>query len=119
MNDKNTTLQQLKNLSEQFVKERDWQQFHSPKNASMGLMSEAGELMDFFLWCTTQESYQILEQKREDIEQELADIFMWVLLFAWENKIDLATTFTKKLELTKAKYPVDKCKGSPKKYNEY
>lgn len=119
MNDKTTTLQQLKDISEQFVKERDWQQFHSPKNASMGLMSEAAELMDHFLWCTTEQSYTILEEKREAIEQEVADVLTWVLLFSWENKIDLATAFAKKLEHTKAKYPVEKCKGSPKKYNEY
>lgn len=119
MNDKTVTLQQLKTLAEEFVKERDWQQFHSPKNASMGLMSEAAELMDHFLWCTTEQSYALLEEKREPIEQEVADVLMWVLLFSAENNIDLATAFTKKLALTKAKYPVEKCKGSPKKYTEY
>lgn len=119
MDDTITTLQKLKDISEQFVKERDWQQFHSPKNAAMALMSEAAELMDHFLWCTTEQSHAQLEEKRELIEQELADIFTWVLLFSWENNIDLTKAFLNKLELTKAKYPVEKCKGSPKKYTEY
>lgn len=118
-NDKNYTIQQLKDLTEQMVKERDWQQFHSPKNASMGLMSEAGELMDHFLWCTTEESYQRLEENRDLVEQELADVMTWVLLFSWENNIDLAQAVINKLEITKKKYPVEKCKGSPKKYTEY
>lgn len=119
MNDKLTTIVQLKAVIDAFLKERDWYQFHSPKTDAMGIATEAAELMELFLYTQNRnDEQQVMAEKREQVEDELADIFSWILIFAQLNDIDVARAFEKKLEKTKAKYPVEKCKGSAKKYTE-
>lgn len=113
------TVQELKNLVETFVKERDWQQFHSPKNLAMALAIEAAELMEPFRFATEKESEQIMEEKREEIAFELADILIAALDFCALNNIDLSDSIMKKLVLNAKKYPIEKAKGNNKKYTYY
>lgn len=118
MQDNNTTIAQLKEKAAQFVQERDWAQFHNPKNLSINISCEAAELMELFVWTPEQESAKLLETKRTDIEHEVADIFFSLLEFCNHTNIDLVAAFERKFELIKAKYPVDKAKSSSKKYTE-
>lgn len=119
MADKNTTLQELKEVVKAFSKEREWDQFHSPKNMSMDITGEAAELMEIFQWCTTEESYQRAEEKREAVEDEVSDILHGLLLFCDQTGIDLSEAFHKKMEKNKKKYPAERCKGKSDKYTEY
>ena len=111
MDDK-TTVQDLKTVVEDFVEERDWAQFHSPKNLSMALAVEASELMDLFKWKTVEEAQEEMKDKLlEDATDELADIMIYSIAFANRNGIDIAKAVTSKTEKNKAKYPADKFKG--------
>ncbi len=111
MDDK-TTVQDLKTVVEDFVEERDWAQFHSPKNLSMALAVEASELMDLFKWKTVEEAQEEMKGKLlEDATDELADIMIYAIAFANRNGIDIAKAVTSKTEKNKAKYPADKFKG--------
>jgi dCTP diphosphatase len=103
-----------------FDVDRDWAQFHSLKNLSMNIATEAAELMEHFLWLTTQESDALIndEQKKVLIEQELADVFIGVVQFAQKAHIDLSVAFFNKMSIIENKYPVEKSKGSNKKYTE-
>lgn len=119
MSDKTTTLATLKALQDAFLKERDWHQFHNPKRDSMGISIEAAELMELFLFADPKkDGDQIVAEKRERIEEEIADVFMWVLCFANTTGIDLSEAFHKKMAKNAQKYPVEKCKGKSNKYNE-
>lgn len=113
MNDSTTTLATLKAQVEAFVKEREWDQFHTPKNISMALSVEAAELMELFLYQDT-----LNPEKKQAAAHELIDILWWVLSFANKNDIDIATAFAEKIKLNAAKYPVEKAKGVAKKYTE-
>ena len=110
--DNMTTVQDLKTVVEDFVEERDWAQFHSPKNLSMALAIEASELMDLFKWKTVEEAQEEMKDKLlEDATDELADIMIYAIAFANRNGIDIAKAVTSKTEKNKAKYPADKFKG--------
>ncbi len=110
--DDTTTVQDLKTVVEDFVEERDWAQFHSPKNLSMALAVEASELMDLFKWKTVEEAQEEMKDKLlEDAADELADIMIYAIAFANRNGIDIAKAVTSKTEKNKAKYPADKFKG--------
>jgi dCTP diphosphatase len=115
--DSHATLESLKQKIKQFVDERDWAQFHSPKNLSMLLSVEAAELMEIFLWSMT-DSEKRLEQKRIEVEHELADIAFSLLNFCARYNIDLSTALERKLVLNAQKYPIEKSKGKALKYNE-
>ena len=110
--DNTTTVQGLKTVVEDFVEERHWAQFHSPKNLSMALAIEASELMDLFKWKTVEEAQEEMKDKLlEDATDELADIMIYSIAFANRNGIDIAKAVTSKTEKNKAKYPADKFKG--------
>ena len=110
--DNTTTIQDLKTVVEDFVEERDWAQFHSPKNLSMALAIEASELMDLFKWKTVEEAQEEMKDKLlEDATDELADIMIYSIAFANRNGIDIAKAVISKTEKNKAKYPADKFKG--------
>lgn len=119
MADKTTTLQELKDLAENFSKERDWDQFHSPKNISMDITIEAAELAEIFLWSGSKTSFERAKEKNQEVQDEVGDILHALLIFCNQTGIDLVEAFKQKLEKTKKKYPVDKCKGKSKKYTEY
>jgi dCTP diphosphatase len=119
MNDSITTIQELKEKFKKLVDDRDWAQFHSPKNIVMDIAIESAELMEKFLWYDCQESYQIAQSHiKEDIADEVADIFTSLLNFCEVTNIDLATATINKMKKIEAKYPIEKAKGQRKKYTE-
>lgn len=102
----------------EFRDERDWQQFHNPKDLSMSIVLEASELMEHFQWKNPDEVVTVSEDRKEEIGEEMADVFNYLLLLAHELEIDLIDVTARKLEKTREKYPVDKAKGTHKKYTE-
>ena len=120
MTDKETTIAEIKAKVLAFADERDWQQFHSPKNLSMALAAESGELMEHFLWTRSGDEKKLLADpaKRQKIAEELADILIYGIEFANMTNIDLAAAIEAKMQRNAEKYPVEKAKGSSLKYNE-
>lgn len=116
--DNTTTIHALKAAVQKIMDERDWAQFHSPKNMSMDIAAEAAELMELFLWCDTDSSKLVLEEKRQQVENEVADIFMALLRLSQLYNIDLSKAVEHKLVDLARKYPVEKTKGIAKKYTE-
>lgn len=120
MTDAATTIGEIRERVLAFARERDWEQFHSPKNLSMALAAETGELMEHFLWTESKDSAATLAdpKKRAKIEDELADVVIYALEFANIGGIDLAKAIEAKLAQNAAKYPVEKAKGRSDKYTE-
>jgi dCTP diphosphatase len=118
--DSSTTVAEIKTRVLAFARERDWEQFHAPKNLSMALAAEAGELMEHFLWATPEASRTIATDaaKRKKIEEELADVVIYALEFANMTGIDVAAAIETKMAANAAKYPVEKAKGRSDKYTE-
>ena len=102
-----------------FVAERDWAQFHTPKNLAMAMIVEAAELVEQFQWDTPLESQQLSQQKREAVSHELADTFVYLLRIAEVLEIDLIQATNEKIAHNALKYPIEKAKGSNAKYTEY
>ena len=113
------SLQDLRIRINAFVTERDWAQFHTPKNLAMAMIVEAAELVEQFQWDTPQESQQLSAEKREAVSHELADTFVYLLRLAEVLKIDLIDATNEKIKLNVLKYPVEKAKGSNAKYTQY
>jgi NTP pyrophosphatase (non-canonical NTP hydrolase) len=114
MNQISALLERIKS----FADERDWQQFHSPKNISMALSVEASELLEHFQWMTEEESRNVSAEKKSQIADETADVFLYLLRICEQMDIDLLTVANKKIDKNALKYPVDKAKGNSKKYTE-
>ncbi len=120
MTDPTTTLADLKTRVLAFARERDWEQFHAPKNLSMALAAEAGELMEHFLWTTPEQSAAVVQDpaKRRKIEDELADVVIYALEFANIAGMDVAAAIERKMADNAKKYPVEKSRGRSDKYTE-
>jgi dCTP diphosphatase len=120
MRDDQTTVAELRERVMAFARERDWVQFHSPKNLSMALAAEAGELMEHFLWSESASSAAVVAdpKKRQKIADELADVVIYALEFANISQLDVATAIEAKLAQNAAKYPVEKARGRADKYTE-
>lgn len=120
MQDKTATVAELRERVMVFAREREWEQFHSPKNLSMALAAEAGELMEHFLWTDSPGSAETARsaKKRPEIEDEIADVVIYALEFANVCGIDLAAAIEAKLAKNAAKYPVEKARGNARKYTE-
>ena len=118
--DSSTTLADLKTRVLAFARERDWEQFHAPKNLSMALAAEAGELMEHFLWTTPEQSAAVAKDpaKRRKIEDELADVVIYALEFANITGMDVAAAIERKMADNAKKYPVEKSRGRSDKYTE-
>jgi dCTP diphosphatase len=118
--DAEALVEELKQKVLAFARERDWEQFHNPKNLAMALAAEAGELMENFLWMDAAESRRAAAEprRREAIEHEIADIVIYALQFANQTGIDLATAIAAKMEVNARKYPVDKARGRSEKYTD-
>ncbi|MDP3072839.1 MAG: nucleotide pyrophosphohydrolase [Opitutaceae bacterium] len=118
--DSATTVADLKARVLAFVRERDWEQFHNPKNLSMALAAETGELMEHFLWATPAQSVAIAADpaKRAKIADELADVVIYALGFANVTGLDLTAAIDAKMAANAKKYPVEKAKGRSEKYTE-
>lgn len=118
--DNKANIENLKTLVKKFCDDRDWEQFHTPKNLAIGISTEANELLSLFRF-KSKEDMELMfknETKREDIEYETADIFFFLLRFAQMNNIDLSEVLKKKIEKDNKKYSIEKFKGSNKKYSE-
>lgn len=120
MTDTKTTVAELRERVMAFAREREWEQFHSPKNLSMALAAEAGELMEPFLWAESSVSLAVVNdpKKRPAIEAELADVVVYALEFANICGIDLAAAIETKMAANAKKYPIEKAKGNSAKYTE-
>ena len=112
-------LDELRERLRAFVAERDWDQFHSPKNLAMALIAEAAELVEHFQWLTEPESHHLPPDKRQEVADELADVLVYLVRIADKLDIDLLAAVAGKLERNAAKYPAAKVRGSAKKYTEY
>jgi dCTP diphosphatase len=112
-------LDQLTQRLRAFVAERDWQQYHSPKNLSMALIAEAAELVEHFQWLTEEQSASLPPEKLAEVELELADIQIYLVELADKLQLELKAAVDKKLAINAQKYPAEKVRGSAKKYNEY
>lgn len=113
------SLQDLRLRLQAFVDERDWQQFHSPKNLAMAMIVEAAELVEHFQWMTEQQSRELAPEKKELVAQEIADTFVYLLRIAEVLGIDIIDAASRKLEMNAKKYPAEKARGSNAKYTEY
>jgi dCTP diphosphatase len=120
LSDSNTTIASIKQRVLAFAREREWEQFHSPKNLSMALAAEAGELMEHFLWATPEQSHAVARDpaKRTKIADEVADVVIYALEFANATGLDLAAAIETKMAANAQKYPVEKARGRADKYTE-
>jgi len=112
-------LETLKLAMRKFAEERDWEQFHSPKNLSMALAGETTELLDCFRWLTEEASYELDEKQQQAVREELADVLLFTVRLADKLNIDLFDAAEKKIVKNAERYPADKVKGSAKKYDQY
>jgi len=119
--DNTTTFEELKLKVKNFSEDRDWDQFHSPKELAIGAITESAELLEFFRFKSDEEMKFILEdpRKRSEIGEELADIMFFLLRFSQMYGFDLSSEIAKKIDKNEHRLPVEKSKGSNKKYNEY
>jgi dCTP diphosphatase len=108
----------LRQKLREFAAERDWAQFHSPKNLAIAVSVEAGELLEHFQWLTPEESERLSDSQLAKVRLELADVFLYLISLSDKLGVDLLAAAFEKLELNAKKYPVELSKGSAKKYTE-
>ena len=101
----------------QFREERDWSQFHTIKDLCLGLGVEVSELQEIFLWKTDKEMADLIASNKTEIENELADIFIFLSYLCYDLDVNIENAVKNKLQINEMKYPIDKFKGSNKKYN--
>jgi NTP pyrophosphatase (non-canonical NTP hydrolase) len=119
MSKENLNLDIIKEKLKQFSKERDWEQYHSPKNLAMALSVEVAELVEIFQWSNDGGIKEVEnEQTRKEIEEEIADIFNYLMKFVDLMDIDLEKISLEKIQKNDEKYPVEKSKGNSEKYNK-
>lgn len=107
-----TETQEIMQALLKFRNERDWEQFHNPKDLALAINVEAGELLELFLWKNHNEA------NKEKVKEELADVFAYAFLLAEKYNLDVKDIILEKIKKNGEKYPVDKSKGNAKKYNE-
>ena len=112
-------LNELQGRLRHFADERDWAQFHSPKNLSMALSVEVAEIAEHFQWLTEQQSRDLSQDKKLEVSQELADTLIYLVRLADQLDIDLLDATEKKLLVNEKRYPADRVRGNSKKYSEY
>ena len=112
-------LDDIKLAIRQFAAERDWQQYHSPKNLSMALSVEVAELLEHFQWLKEAESYTPAPETLEKIVDEIADVQVYLVRLADQLNIDILAAVEQKMTKNRAKYPADLVRGSAKKYSDY
>lgn len=109
----------LRDTLRKFVAERDWDQFHSPKNLAMALSVEAAELLEHFQWLTEAESGRLPPGKRAQVRDEMADVLVYLVRLADKLEVDLLEAAAEKIAKNALKYPADRVRGSMKKYTDY
>jgi dCTP diphosphatase len=113
------SLAELQRAIDAFVTERDWAQFHAPKNLAMGVAIEAAEIMEHFLWCTDEESHALTAAKRAEVANEIGDVFIYLLELGHVLGIDVIEAARDKLVINREKYPVEKARGRATKYSDF
>ena len=103
-------------IIKEFIKQRDWEQFHDPKNLAISLNLESSEVLELFQWTKDNE---INKNKVTNLKDELADVYYWLLLLADHYDIDIDEALEEKIKKNEKKYPIDKSKGSSEKYSEF
>jgi NTP pyrophosphatase (non-canonical NTP hydrolase) len=112
------TIEALRTRLRVFVAERDWDQFHNPKNLAMALVAEAGELVEHFQWLTPAQADHLPPETRVEVEHEIADVLIFLVELADRLGVDPLAAAERKLALNEKKYPVEKARGSAKKYDK-
>ncbi|HEX9672332.1 MAG TPA: nucleotide pyrophosphohydrolase [Burkholderiales bacterium] len=112
------SLESLRARLAEFAAERDWDQFHNPKNLAMALAGEAGELLEHFQWLTFEQAARLPRETRAEVALEAADVLLFLVRLCDKLGIDLAAACDKKLALNAKKYPVDKARGRATKYTK-
>lgn len=116
--DTDDSLQQLRGKLAVFAAERDWDQFHNPKNLAMALVVEASELVEHFQWLSPAEAAALSGARKTEVAMEMADVLMFLLRLADKLEVDLIAAAGEKLELNRQKYPVEKSRGRATKYDK-
>lgn len=120
MNQTPDSLQQLNQKLLAFARERDWEQFHSPKNLSMALIAEAAELVEHFQWLSQEQSYlRDQPEKKQAVAEELADILIFLIRTAERLDIDLIEAAERKIALNQGRYPAERVRGDARRASEY
>ena len=109
----------LKQRLREFADDRDWNQFHSPKNLAMALSVEVAEIIEHFQWLSEEQSNNLPQNKLDKVEAELADSFIYLIRLADKLDIDLFAATEKKITVNGQKYPIEKARGNAKKYTEF
>jgi dCTP diphosphatase len=112
-------LARLRDMIRAFVTERDWEQFHTPKNLSAALSVEAAELLENFQWLQSGEREELSDARFQQVRHELADVLFYLIRIADRLDVDLDAALHEKMALNREKYPADKVRGDSRKYNEY
>tara|TARA_E500000178_G_C16985339_1_gene737911 strand:- start:715 stop:1062 length:348 start_codon:yes stop_codon:yes gene_type:complete len=113
-------IEKIQEKLRKFTKERNWDQFHTPKNISMALSVEVAELIEIFQWSNSDGLKEIKDKEiRKSIEEEIADIFIYLLIFSDKLNLDLSEIISKKIKKNEDKYPIKQSYGSSKKYTEF
>lgn len=112
------SLETLRDELRQFAAERDWNQFHSPKNLAIALSVEAAELLEHFQWMPETDSAALVAGQKDKIREEVADVLLYLIRLADKLEIDLPAAASDKIRVNAEKYPVEKARGSSKKYTE-
>jgi NTP pyrophosphatase (non-canonical NTP hydrolase) len=120
LNDEESKVADLKRMVRKFVEERDWDQFHNAKDLAIGIVTEASELLEIFRFKSNTESEALLhdELSAKNVRHELADIFYFALRFAEKYEMDVSQSLQDKLRENEKRYPIEKSKGSNRKYSE-
>lgn len=112
-------LEALRAMVHEFAVEREWGQFHTPKNLATALSVEAAELLEPFQWLTTGDGSELADSARAAIRLEMADVLAYLLLLADRMDVDLYEALVEKIAINAKKYPVDKARGRSEKYTAY
>lgn len=111
------SLIRLRDALRAFAAERDWEQFHTPKNLAMALTGEVGELVEHFQWLTPEQSAALTPQQREEVAQEMADVLLYLVRLADVTGVDLAQAARRKIALNAERYPAAQARGNARKYD--
>jgi len=119
--DNKTNINELKEKIKKFCEDRDWDQYHNAKELVIGIVTEASELLQHFRFKSEKQVDEMFESesKRQEISEEMADVLYFLIRLSQRYNIDLTTELNKKIQKNEQKYPIEKAKGSNKKYTEY
>jgi len=121
MNDHSTSINDLKEKIKKFCEDREWNQYHNAKELIIGIVTEASELLQHFRFKSEKQADEMLQNplKRNEITEEMADVLYFLIRLSERYNIDLTTELNRKMQKNEKRYPIEKAKGSNKKYTEY